>query len=144
KGDRLVDIGCGPGVAARRAARRGASAIGVDPAPLMLRLARLTTLGRGIEWKAGSAEALPLRDAEATVAWSLATVHHWNDIDAGLSEVRRVLQPGGRFLVTERRTAPDATGHASHGWTGDQAEMFAERCGAAGLEAVDVSTHQPG
>src|SRR5260370_35746532 len=36
-GDVVADIGCGPGTAARRAARLGASAIGVDPAPVMLR-----------------------------------------------------------------------------------------------------------
>src|SRR5260370_13250163 len=42
-GDVVADIGCGPGTAARRAARLGASVIGVDPAPVMLRLARLLT-----------------------------------------------------------------------------------------------------
>ena len=37
--DQVVDLGCGPGVAAREAARRGARVTGVDPAPVMLRLA---------------------------------------------------------------------------------------------------------
>ena len=44
-GDTVADIGCGPGTAARRAARLGASVVGVDPAPVMLRLARLTGPG---------------------------------------------------------------------------------------------------
>ena len=40
-GDDVVDIGCGPGVAARRAAARGASSVvGVDPAAVMRRVAR--------------------------------------------------------------------------------------------------------
>src|SRR4051812_23673785 len=42
-GDVGVDIGCGPGVAARHAAGLGARVIGVDPAPVMLRVARLLT-----------------------------------------------------------------------------------------------------
>ena len=42
-GDAVADIGCGPGTAARHAARLGASVTGVDPAPVMLRLARFLT-----------------------------------------------------------------------------------------------------
>ena len=42
-GDRVVDVGCGPGVAVRYAARLGATVTGVDPAPVMLRTARLLT-----------------------------------------------------------------------------------------------------
>src|SRR5215470_12437812 len=44
--DAVADIGCGPGTAARGAARLGASVVGVDPAPVMLRLARLVGIGR--------------------------------------------------------------------------------------------------
>src|SRR6516164_7309047 len=42
-GNAVADIGCGPGTAARRAARLGASVVGIDPAPVMLRLARFLT-----------------------------------------------------------------------------------------------------
>ncbi len=41
--DHVVDIGCGPGNSVRAAARRGARVIGVDPATVMLRVARLVT-----------------------------------------------------------------------------------------------------
>src|SRR5262245_52558352 len=143
-GDRLVDIGCGPGTAVRVALRRGATAVGVDPAPVMLRLARLTTHRGDARWLEGAAEALPIEDASVTVAWSLSTVHHWRDLGDGLAEVRRVLQPGGRFLVTERRIGRDTHGHGSHGWTAAQANAFAARCAEAGLVDVDVSTHTPG
>jgi ubiquinone/menaquinone biosynthesis C-methylase UbiE len=142
--DRVVDIGCGPGSAVREALRRGATATGVDPAAVMLRLARLLTRNPRASWLPGAAESLPLPDGSVTVAWSLSTVHHWNDIDRGLAEGHRVLVPGGRFLVTERRIRRGATGHASHGWTIDQAEAFAERCSAAGLVDVAVATHTPG
>src|SRR6201998_1615409 len=122
-GDRVVDIGCGPGGAARAAAQRGATVVGVDPAPLMLRLAGAVTRGQpNIAWSPGTAEALPLADGWATVAWSLRTVHHWKDVSAGLAELRRVLAPAARFLVMERRVQPGATGLASHGWTDRQGE----------------------
>jgi ubiquinone/menaquinone biosynthesis C-methylase UbiE len=140
--DHVVDLGCGPGVAAREAARRGARVTGVDPAPVMLRLAsRLTRSTSAITWSEGSAEAIPLADDAATVLWSVATVHHWRDLDAGLREVDRVLAAGGRFLVIERRTRPGATGHASHGWTDEQAAGFAERCRDMGFVAVQVARH---
>jgi ubiquinone/menaquinone biosynthesis C-methylase UbiE len=143
--DRVVDIGCGPGSAARAAARRGAHVTGIDPATTMLRLARVfTRKGGAITWVQGGAENLPLDDGSATVAWSLATVHHWKDVDKGLSEARRVLAPGGQLLAIERRVRPEATGLASHGWTEQQAESFAALCRTAGFENVRIGKQRTG
>jgi len=143
--DRVVDIGCGPGGAARAAAQRGAEVVGVDPAPMMLRLANAATRRQSnITWSQGTAEALPLPDSWATLAWSLRTVHHWKDVTAGLAEVRRVLAPAGRFLVMERRVQPEATGLASHGWTEQQAESFQTQCRATGFESVRIDRHPAG
>jgi ubiquinone/menaquinone biosynthesis C-methylase UbiE len=143
--DRVVDIGCGPGVAVRAAAGRGARAIGIDPAPIMLRLARAVTRGRdGIDWAEGAAESLPVPTGSATVVWSLATVHHWKDVTKGLAEAHRVLAPGGRVLAIERQVAPDATGIASHGWTEQQTESFAAACRTAGFDHVRVEGRSTG
>jgi ubiquinone/menaquinone biosynthesis C-methylase UbiE len=143
--DRVVDVGCGPGTAVRKAARRGARVTGVDPAPVMLRLARALTRDRpAITWADGAAEDLPQPDGSATVVWSLATVHHWRDVTAGLAEVKRALAPRGRLLAIERRVRPGATGLASHGWTEQQAESFAAQCRAAGFESVRIEKHTPG
>lgn len=138
--DRVVDVGCGPGNAVKAAARRGATAIGVDPAPVMLRLARLFVRGSRVSWRLGTAEALPVDDGAATVVWSVSTIHHWADIDQGLAEAHRVLAPAGRFLGVERHSTPGATGHAGHGWTDEQAEAFAVACRAAGFVDVTVET----
>jgi ubiquinone/menaquinone biosynthesis C-methylase UbiE len=144
-GDRVVDVGCGPGSAAREAARRGATVTGVDPAPVMLNLARrLTGGGAPITWIEGTAEALPLADGAATVLWSIASVHHWADVDAGLGEAHRVVAPGGRLLVMERHSRPGAKGMASHGWTEDQAARFADQCRAAGFTNPAVAPHHAG
>ncbi len=137
--DNLVDIGCGPGNAVRAAARRGARVTGVDPSAAMLRLARALARRRpSVTWSRGSAEQLPAPDDSATVAWSLATVHHWKDVAAGLAEVRRVLAADGRLLVIERRVEPGATGLASHGWTEQQVQCFADLCRQAGFETVRI------
>ena len=142
--DHVVDIGCGPGTAARRAARLGARVTGVDPAPVMLRVARWFGHSDRITYAEGRAEALPLADGEATVAWSIAAVHHWPDLDAGLAELRRVLAPGGRFVAIERHTTAGATGIASHGWTDERAATFADICRAAGFTSAEVTTRRVG
>src|SRR5215471_7681757 len=145
-GDAVADIGCGPGTAARRAARLGASVVGVDPAPVMLRLARLLTprSAHAVRYAEGSAEALPLPDSSVSVVWSIASVHHWADLDAGLQEARRVLKPGGRLVAIERLTRPGVTGLASHGWTPEQASAFADRCRAHGFTDARVNQHSSG
>ena len=143
-GDKVVDIGCGPGEAVRQAARRGATVTGVDPAPAMLRVARLFTRGGTVEFKQGAAEHVPVPDGWATVVWSLATVHHWQDVGAGLSEAHRVLAAGGRLLAVERQSPQDATGLASHGWTRQQAESFAAQARSAGFGGVEVGAQKAG
>ena len=136
-GDRVVDVGCGPGVAVRYSARLGATVTGVDPAPVMLRVARLLTRSSAnVRYAMGAAEEIPLPDGSASVVWSIATVHHWSDIDAGLREVRRVLLSGGRFVAMERRAERGACGHGSHGWTDEQVATFADQCREHGF--IDV------
>ena len=145
-GDAVADIGCGPGTAARHAARLGAAVVGIDPAPVMLRFARFLTRRstHAVRYAEGSAEALPLPDSSVSVVWSIASVHHWADLDAGLHEARRVLKPGGRLVAIERLTRPGATGLASHGWTPEQAGAFADRCLAHGFTDATVNRHDAG
>jgi ubiquinone/menaquinone biosynthesis C-methylase UbiE len=146
--DHVLDIGCGPGTAARFAARDGTQVTGVDPAEPMLRLAGLLTRLRRpageIDWLCAGAEDLPMPDESVTVCWSLASVHHWPDLEGGLSEVERVLRPGGTFIALEKRTQPGATGNASHGWTPDQADAFAALLTDHGSQSADVSNHDLG
>ena len=83
-------------------------------------------------------------DGSATVVWSLATVHHWHDVEAGLQAARRALAPGGRLLAVERCVSSGAQGLASHGWLDAQAEAFADECRAAGFTQVRVETRPAG
>lgn len=142
----VVDVGCGPGVAARYVAGKGAHVTGVDPAGVMLAIARrLTKRSAGdVTYLEGAAESLPVGDGEATVVWTIAAAHHWRDLDAGLREARRVLAPGGRFLAIERQARPGATGLASHGWTDQQADAFATLCRDHGFTDVRVEHRRVG
>ncbi len=157
--DRVVDIGCGPGTAVRIAARRAATATGIDPDPAMLRLARwITALRRppDVSWLEGRAEKLPLPDDQATVVWAISSAHHWEDRGAGIGEAWRVLAPDGRLVLAERLTRPGARGHAerltrpgarghaAHGLTRDHAEDLARQLADAGFGQVRLHTAKAG
>ncbi len=145
--DRVVDVGCGPGTAVRVAARHCDTATGVDPDPTMLRYGRWLTRmrrRRNVNLMEGRAEALPLPDDSATVAWALTSVHHWSDRAAGLAEMRRVLAPGGRVFLVERLTQPGDRGHRSYGLNEAQLVTLEEDVRRAGISAVRRETHVVG
>jgi ubiquinone/menaquinone biosynthesis C-methylase UbiE len=145
--DRVVDAGCGPGTAVRLAARRAASATGIDPDPAMLRFAHWSTAiprPPNISWLEGRAEKLPLQDSQATVMWAISSAHHWDDRSAGISEARRVLAAGGRLVLAERMAKPAARGHAAHGLTRDQAEDLTRQLTAASFGQVRLYTAKAG
>ena len=104
-GDRVVDIGCGPGesVTLAAASASGVRVIAVDPAwPQCLTAAlRSLRLGRSVRVRRAAAERLPVKDGWATVVLSINAFHHWEDQRGGLAEVRRVLAPEGRLVLVD-------------------------------------------
>jgi ubiquinone/menaquinone biosynthesis C-methylase UbiE len=144
-GDRVVDVGCGPGRFLREAAERGAEVVGVDPSRRMRRMAERFTarLRPKVTVLDGSAERLPLEDRSATVAWAVASVHHWDDVDAGLAELHRVLAPGGRVLLAERLARPRGWFN-HHALTWEGAQRLAARASAAGFADAAAERHALG
>jgi SAM-dependent methyltransferase len=107
-GDRVVDIGCGPGMdlllAARRAGATG-SVIGIDMTPAMIELAKRAALKAGlwdrIEVRRGLAEELPLESESADVAISNGVLNLSPDKLRFCREIYRVLRPGGRLYLAD-------------------------------------------
>ena len=98
-GDRVLDLGCGQGDLTAVLAGTGARPLGVDVADAALRRARR----RHPELRFALAPIdgpLPLQDSTFDVVWASEVIEHVADTARWLSEVRRVLVPGGRLLVT--------------------------------------------
>jgi len=97
-GTRLLDVACGPGVAAAQAAARGARVEGVDFSPEMIGEAR----GRhpAIAFETGDAEALPFPDASFDAVVANFGIHHVERPERAIAQARRVLVPGGTFAFT--------------------------------------------
>jgi ubiquinone/menaquinone biosynthesis C-methylase UbiE len=139
--DVVADIGCGPGTAARRAARKHARVIGIDPTPMMLAFARRLTRGEiadRIEWREGIAESIPLEDGEATVAIAIRSAHHFDDPSGAFAEIRRVLSPGGRLAIVERALTDRRRRRGSHGLSMSAAAATAKELENAGFVQATV------
>jgi ubiquinone/menaquinone biosynthesis C-methylase UbiE len=95
----LLDVGCGPGTITVDLARRVAPGrvIGIDRAPDVLAQARAhaTEQGVSIELHVGDLYALPFSDASFDVVHAHQVLQHLTDPVGALSEMRRVLRPGG-------------------------------------------------
>ena len=100
-----VDLGCGPGAAVAVAARRGAPVIGVDPAPVMLDVARRLTRSTATSptWRARPRPSRsPTPPRRSCGRWPPSTTGPTSSRRS--PRCARVLAPGGRFLAAERRT----------------------------------------
>lgn len=101
-GEEVVDLACGSGNAALRAAERGARVIGIDGAPRLLEVAaeRAASAGLTLDLREGDLLALPVPDGCADVLLSVFGVIFAADAVGALREVRRVLRPKGRAVVS--------------------------------------------
>ncbi|HJV08224.1 MAG TPA: methyltransferase domain-containing protein [Acidimicrobiales bacterium] len=103
-GDRVIDVGCGPGMGVAYAAGAGAHRVaGVDASPVMVRHAgrrnRAAVAQGRVEIRRADALRLPYADGAFTKAGSLNSLQFWRSPEAGLAELCRVLVPGGRAVV---------------------------------------------
>ncbi|MGC7095341.1 class I SAM-dependent methyltransferase [Amycolatopsis lurida] len=107
-GDRVLDVGSGPGyltALAVAAASPGGRADGVDPSGPMVELARGLRGDDACAFRRGKAEALDFDDGAVDVVVSCLALHHVPEDVRGraLTEMYRVLAPGGRLLLADFR-----------------------------------------
>ncbi|NKY88597.1 methyltransferase domain-containing protein [Nocardia veterana] len=103
-GDTALDIGSGTGSeVVELAGLVGADgrAIGVDPNPSMVALARERAAGSRAEFVEGSVYDLPLPDATVDVARCERVYQHLDDPAKATAEIARVLRPGGRVVLID-------------------------------------------
>jgi len=101
---RLLDVGCGGGQIALELARRhpGVHVTGLDFSEDQIRRAdRRAGALANVEFVVGNALDLPFADDSFETVISVACIKHWPDRMLGLRECRRVLKPGGRFVLVE-------------------------------------------
>lgn len=101
-GTRVLDLGSGTGNASLAAARRGAVVTAVEPASRLLDVARVRAAAAGVPLvaKSGDASHIPADDASFDVVVAVFSVIFAPDAERAVSEMVRVVRPGGRIVVT--------------------------------------------
>ena len=97
----VLDLGCGAGHASFTAAQQVAQ---VDLSSQMLEVVAEAAKAKGLDninTRQGYAESLPFDDASFEVVISRYSAHHWHDVGQALREVKRVLKPGGIFIMMD-------------------------------------------
>jgi demethylmenaquinone methyltransferase/2-methoxy-6-polyprenyl-1,4-benzoquinol methylase len=103
-GRRVLDVATGTGLVAEQLARRGAAVVGLDQSEDMLAAARARftrELDGRVELVVGQAEALPFDDASFEDLTFTYLLRYVDDPGAVLSELARVVRPGGRIGMVE-------------------------------------------
>jgi ubiquinone/menaquinone biosynthesis C-methylase UbiE len=148
----VLDLGSGGGIDVLLSARRvgpTGRAYGLDMTDEMLSLARENQWKAGVnnaEFLKGEIEAIPLPDASVDVIISNCVINLSSDKRQALREAFRVLQPGGRFAVSDvvvRGEVPAELRHSMELWVGCVAGALTEEeyhrlLGDAGFEEISI------
>ena len=110
-GRRVLDAACGPGIYAEELTARGATVVGFDQSPRMVELAsrrvptatlRVHDLGEPLSW---------LPDASVDLALCALAIEYVDDRVQALTELRRVLRPGGALVLSKLHPTADWLRH---------------------------------
>jgi ubiquinone/menaquinone biosynthesis C-methylase UbiE len=104
-GERVLDVACGTGIVARIAARMlgtNGSVSGLDASSPMIAAARAAATAEGVvvEWREGSALALPFAEAAFDAVLCQQGLQFFPERERALREMNRVLRPGGRLVLS--------------------------------------------
>ena len=147
--DVVLDVGCGTGTLALEVARsvgRTGRVCGIDPSAEQIARAHAKAARRRapVEFQKGVIEQLPYSDATFDVVLSTLMMHHLPAPTKrqGLSEIARVLKPGGRLVIADFTRKQDRTGKAASFHAGgsrlEDLVALVQETGFERLEAEEV------
>ena len=96
----VLDVAAGEGYGTALLAQTARSVVGVEISDEAVQHAAGAYVGPNFRYIRGDARSLPLNDASVDAVVSFETIEHFYEHDRFLAEVRRVLRPGGRFIVS--------------------------------------------
>lgn len=129
------DLGCGTGAIAEAIAPCVARVVAVDESGPMLEAARNRLASHdNVELRVGNIESLPIDDAALDVAILFLVAHFVTDPSRAMTEIRRVLRPGGRLLIVDLMSHDRVDyvvqlGHVWQGFDGSQVTAWLEAAG---------------
>lgn len=143
--DRVIELGCGPGVAIAALATRAVRGlvVGVDHSQVMIRQARrrnrsAVRAGR-VRLIHTGVESLSISDGPFDAALAVNTVGMWPDPTARLQELSGLLRPGGRIALVSQPRCPGATAATSAAAASELAGLLIEAGFAhLGTETLDL------
>jgi SAM-dependent methyltransferase len=92
----VLEVGPGPGELSERMSRElDADVVAIDVSPRMVELTR----GRGVDAQVGDVQDLPFADASFDLVVAGWVLFHPSDLDRAVSEIARVVRPGGRLIA---------------------------------------------
>jgi ubiquinone/menaquinone biosynthesis C-methylase UbiE len=109
----VLDVACGEGYGTMLLSKHAASAVGVDIARAAVDHATKKYTSGNLRFLHGSATAIPLATASVDVVVSFETIEHLREHDEMITEIRRVLRPGGTLIISspDKRYYTDTTGY---------------------------------
>ncbi|MCB0826749.1 MAG: methyltransferase domain-containing protein [Armatimonadetes bacterium] len=110
-GGKVIDIGTGAGHMAYSFAPHVDQMIAFDLTPKMLEIVARESQAKGLSnvtTQEGNAEGMPFADAEFDGVICRVAAHHFHHVDRFVSEVGRILKPGGWFLLVDTITPEDS------------------------------------
>jgi ubiquinone/menaquinone biosynthesis C-methylase UbiE len=98
-GEKILDVASGNGFYSEKMARRGATVTGIDMDPVRIEHAKTYHNVSGVQYDLGNAESLPYPDATFDKVVSVCALEHFGDPQRAVSEMARVLKPGGTLVL---------------------------------------------
>ncbi|WP_415813165.1 class I SAM-dependent methyltransferase [Mesobacillus thioparans] len=142
QGESVLELGCGAGYAMKLILEQDESnsVIGLDLSPTVIRSAKMRNKKAFIEEKAdfiqGNVKSLPFEDGQFDKVFSIHTIYFWDELSTTVSEIYRVLQPGGDFILTLCDGKNDIIWEGIRSMINEQLIPIMKNQGFSGVEVV--------